>query len=308
MIKLNFKVILLIVILFFSLKSNTYAKLNTEIIFKINNEIVTNIDFNNEIKFLLFLNPNLKNLNKDQIENISKNYLTNKIIKEIELKKYFELDKNGLGKKYIDKFLIRTSLNDIDDLKNKLSEFNLEYSIFEKNLIIDNLWKEFIFNKFKSNVKVDIENLRKSIQNKSTELEEINLSEILFKPKSNLKFEDLKEQIYSEINNSGFEAAASIFSISNSKNYGGKLGWIRSSQISKEIYSKLKNEKKITDPIKTNNGYLILKINDRRKITETVQLDKELKKLVELETEKELNKFGYIYFNKLKKRTFISEN
>ena len=59
--------------------------------------------------------------------------------------------------------------------------------------------------------------------------------------------------------------------------------------------------KKITDPIKTNNGYLILKINDRRKITETVQLDKELKKLVELETEKELNKFGYIYFNKLKK-------
>ena len=53
---------------------------------------------------------------------------------------------------------------------------------------------------------------------------------------------------------------------------------------------------------------MILKINDRRKITETVQLDKELKKLVELETEKELNKFGYIYFNKLKKRTFISEN
>ena len=28
-------------------------------------------------------------------------------------------------------------------------------------------------------------------------------------------------------------------------------------------------------------------------------------KLINIETEKELNKFGYIYFNKIKKRTFI---
>ena len=44
--------------------------------------------------------------------------------------------------------------------------------------------------------------------------------------------------IYTEIEKSGFEAAASIYSISKSKDFGGNLGWIKSSQISKSIYSK----------------------------------------------------------------------
>ena len=117
----------------------------------------------------------------------------------------------------------------------------------------------------------------------------------------------MKSNIYTEIEKSGFEAAASIYSISKSKDLGGRLGWIKSSQISKSIYSKINNIKKISEPIKTNNGYLIIKVNDRRKINEKINLDAELKKLVEIETENELNKLGYIFFNKLKKRTFISE-
>ena len=63
----------------------------------------------------------------------------------------------------------------------------------------------------------------------------------------------------------------------------------------------------MSEPIKTNNGYLILKINERRKIKKEIDPEKELKKLINIETEKELNKLGYIYFNKIKKRTFISE-
>ena len=64
----------------------------------------------------------------------------------------------------------------------------------------------------------------------------------------------------------------------------------------------------ITKPIKTKSGYLILKINDRRKINEKINLEEELKKLVNIETNNELNKLGFIYFNKIKKRIFISEN
>ena len=37
---------------------------------------------------------------------------------------------------------------------------------------------------------------------------------------------------------------------------------------------------------------------------EEAEIKEELKKLVKIETEKELNKLGYIYFNKLKKKTF----
>ena len=91
-----------------------------------------------------------------------------------------------------------------------------------------------------------------------------------------------------------------MFSISDSKNFGGNLGWIKSSQISEKIYTQIKNKNGLSKPIKTNNGYLIIKIN--KNVNETIEIEEELKKLVKIETEKELNKLGYIYFNKLKKR------
>ena len=126
--------------------------------------------------------------------------------------------------------------------------------------------------------------------------------------KPNITIEELTKQVFSEIDRSGFEAAASIFSISSTKNIGGNLGWIKSNQISERIYSEIKKEVKITSPIKTNNGYLIIKINERRKINEKINFEEEFKKLVNIESEKEINKLGYIYFNKIKKKTFISEN
>ena len=49
-------------------------------------------------------------------------------------------------------------------------------------------------------------------------------------------------------------------------------------------------------------------IKGDKKSNEKVNLDEEFKRLYNLESEKELNKFGYIYFNKIKKRTFISES
>ena len=291
-----------------SINTVCYSKINSEIIFKINDKIITNIDLENEKKFLLFLNPNLNNLKEKQIDNISKNSLKNRIIKEIELKKFFELDNDDIGNTYIDNFIFNSGYETKDNLIAQLNKFNIELKSFEKNFLIDNLWREFIFNKFKTKVKIDIQKLRKDIQNQDRQIEEINLSEILFKIKPNLTFDELKNQIYSEISKSGFEAAASMFSISDSKNFGGNLGWIKSSQISEKIYAQIKNKNGLSKPIKTNNGYLIIKINSRRNVNETIEIEEELKKLVKIETEKELNKLGYIYFNKLKKKTFISEN
>jgi len=288
--------------------SLVFAKINSKILYKISDEIITNIDLENERKFLIFLNPNLNNLSNEQLNKISLSSLQNRKIKEIELRKYFDLNQDNIGSKFIDNFISNTSYDSKKTFKIKLNEINLEYVFFEKNFIIDKLWKEYIYDRFKSQIKIDTDKLKKQIENQENEIEELNLSEILFEIKPNTTFEKLSNQIYSEIDKSGFEAAASIFSIADSKNFGGKLGWIKSSQISKKIYSQIKIQKKITNPIKTNDGFLILKINERRTIKEEINLEQELKKLISLETEKELNKIGYIYFNKIKKRIFISEN
>ena len=297
------------IILFFLVISTVYgfSKINTSIVFKINDQIITNIDLKNEKKFLLLLNPNLNNLTNNQIEDISEDSLKNRIIKEIELRKYFEIDKNDFGNTYINNFIKNSNFKNKENLIKKLNEFDLQYIYFKKNIIIDNLWREFIFNKFKSQVKIDTKKLKKQIQNQKSEIEELNLSEILFKNKKNVSIEELSKQIYEEIDKSGFEAAASIYSISDNKDFGGNIGWVKSNQISEDIYSIIKEHKNITPPIKTNNGYLIIKIKDRRKIKEKINFEIEFKKLINIETNKEMNKLGFIYFNKIKKRTFVSE-
>ncbi len=307
MTKLKLKKIFLIIFIFFSVENNLFAKLNLEILYKINNEIVTNIDVENEKKFLIFLNPNLKNLSENQIYEITNKSIINRKIKEIELIKYINLNETDMGEDYIEQFITNSNFNNKSEFLNGLSNINLDYEYVRNNFMIDNIWREFIFNKFKSQVKVDVKALKEKLLIQKNEIEEINLSEILFQVDQSVTLEQLKNKIYDEINRSGFEAAATIYSISSSKNFGGKLGWIKSNQISDEIYSEIKNGESITNPIKTKNGYLILKINEKRKIKEEIDLENELKKLVNKEKDNELNRMGYIYFNKIKRRTFIDE-
>ena len=307
MTKFKLKKIFLIIFIFFSVENNLFAKLNLEILYKINNEIVTNIDVENEKKFLIFLNPNLKNLSENQIYEITNKSIINRKIKEIELIKYIDLNETDMGEEYVEQFIRNSNFDSKSEFLNGLSNINLDYEYVKNSFIIDNIWREFIFNKFKSQVKIDVEALREKLSDRKNEIEEINLSEILFQVDQSVSLEQLKNKIYDEINRSGFEAAATIYSISNSKNFGGKLGWIKSNQISEEIYSEIQNSENITNPIKTNNGYLILRINEKRKILEEIDLETELKKLVNKEKDNELNRMGYIYFNKIKRRTFIDE-
>tara|TARA_B100002051_G_scaffold275555_1_gene320018 strand:+ start:5910 stop:6836 length:927 start_codon:yes stop_codon:yes gene_type:complete len=307
MTKFELKKIFLIITIFFCMENNLIAKLNLEILYKINNEIITNIDIENEKKFLIFLNPNLKNLSENQIYEITKKSTINRKIKEIELIKYIDLNETDMGEEYVEQFIRNSNFDSKSEFLNGLSNINLDYEYVKNSFIIDYIWREFIFNKFKSQVKIDVEALREKLSEQKNEIEEINLSEILFQVDQSVSLEQLKNKIYDEINRSGFEAAATIYSISNSKNFGGKLGWIKSNQISEEIYSEIQNSENITNPIKTNNGYLILRINEKRKILEEIDLETELKKLVNKEKDNELNRMGYIYFNKIKRRTFIDE-
>ena len=79
-------------------KPYVLAKINLEILYKINNQIITNIDLENEKKFLILLNPNLKKLSVEKINEISNESIKNRKIKEIELTKFIYINKENLGK------------------------------------------------------------------------------------------------------------------------------------------------------------------------------------------------------------------
>ena len=169
MTKISRKFIILLYLLF--TYSVAEATISSKIIYKINNEIITNIDLENEKKFLLFLNPNLKNLSQEQLKNISKNSLTNRKIKEIELNKFFDLRRDEISKKYIDNFILNSNFTSKEILESELNKFQLQFDYFKMNFTIDNIWREFVFNKFKNQIKINKNKLRNQIANQKNKTE-----------------------------------------------------------------------------------------------------------------------------------------
>ena len=91
---------------------------------------------------------------------------------------------------------------------------------------------------------------------------------------------------------------------------GGKGGWVNESQLSKEIVLKLKQIKtgQYTNPITVPSGNLILRIDDFKRVKNNLDIDKELKKLISFERNKQLNQLSNIFFNKIKNNVLINES
>ena len=305
-----FFIVLLINLTFFP---NLYSQENVYIELKIEDEIITNIDINNEKNYLIALNNNLKNLNKDQIYKVSKNSLVREIIKKIELVKFFDLEKSNVLTEGLIKNLYKNlKFNNKNEFNNYLKNYNLNTEKVGKKILIEALWNQLIFDKFNKNIKIDENKLKVKLKNElnKNKIEEFNLSEIVFQVNSNEKIEEKNKKILNFINNNGFENAANTFSVSDSSKFGGKIGWVNKTQISKIILEKVNNLKigQVTSPIQINNGYIILKLEDKRLVERNIDIDKELKKLIVFEKEKQLNQYSLMYFYRIKKNLFINES
>ncbi len=305
------KFLTLIIIFNFIFLKSLYS-LENKIILKIENEIITSIDIANEIDYLEALNPKIKDLKKNELNEIAKNSLIRENIKRNELLKYIEeikLDQEFLSTLIRERYS-RLNLKNKDEFLNYLKNYDVNIKIIEKKISLEALWNQLIYQKFSSKVKIDKEDLLKEI-NADLNLGEKNylLSEIIFKLENkkdlNKKYLVIKDTILKV----GFENAALRYSVSDSSNLGGKLGWIQESSLNKIIKKNLakleKNE--ITNPIFSPNGYIILKIDDIKFTKKNYDKNKILENLIKSRTNQQLNQFSNMYFNKIKKDTNINE-
>ena len=274
------------------------------------NEILTNIDFLNEKNYLIALNNNLKTLPKNQLKKISKESLIREKIKKIELLKFYDFEK---ADKYSDQLLSdfykRLNFKNKDDFNSYLISYNLNISDIREKLKIETLWNEMIFQKYNNQIKIDKEKIKKKIKNQKKILKEYNLSEILFQLKSDEKLLDKYNLILQNIENSGFKNSANIFSISDSSKFGGEIGWINQNQLNDNLLREIENLNinKLTKPIQTSNGYLIIKLNNKREKEKELDFERTFKQMITEEKNRQLNQFSLIYFNKIKQNIFISE-
>jgi len=310
----KYKSFLFLIVLTTLLFVNINAFSNIKIEVKIDDKIITNFDIQKESEYLKILNPNLYELEEKRLLELSKISLINETIKYNEIQKIsFPMSNdNSFINNYLNNLYKKLNLENKDDFENFLKK-NKTYSFEEvkEKINIELYWNELIYNKYNKLVKIDENLLLEKIKNAvNEEQKEYNLLEIVFQKKRDLKLDDQINEIKSSIDQIGFKNSANIFSISESSKFGGDLGWIKESSLSDEIVQNLKSLKQgdLTNVLKIGNNYLLLKINEIRINKNSINIDEELKKLINIERNNQLNIFSRIFFNKSKINYSIDEN
>jgi peptidyl-prolyl cis-trans isomerase SurA len=233
-------------------------------------------------------------------------------VKKIELLKYFDLNqKNPVLKQVIKKFYTKIGLSDEDEFEEYLNQYNLTTGYIIKKIEIETTWNQLIYDLHKDQIMIDEKTLLKKI--KEADLEQNNkqymLSEILFELKTGEKLDKKIDQINKSIEEIGFKNSANTFSISDSNKFGGSLGWVNERNLDNRLINILKKIKtgNYSKPIQIQGGILILKIDDIKNEQIPVNEKTELKKMIQFEKNKQLERFSKIYYNKVKINTDIDE-
>ncbi len=302
------KIFIILIFCFFS--NNLFAQSKIVISLIINNQPITNIDILYEANYLTALNPGIQNLNKKEILSIAKESLIKEKIKEEELKKHFNLNEKNIHVENILKTIyLNLNFNNKEQLESYLSQFNISLKDLIYKINIEARWNELIFKNYSNKFEIDYKKIKENLKNQENKMTDSYLvSEILFNVENKSDLKNIYDKIKTNIKNNGFESAARIYSLSNSASSGGKIGWVNINNFSSTIAKEIKNLKikQISKPISIPGGYLILKIDDKKKEkTKLKNLDKELNKLVNEEKNRKLNQYSIIHYSKIKKNSEI---
>jgi len=303
-----------LILFFLIININNVLSNEVNIQFKINNKIITNVDIEKEYRYLAALNTNLKKLEKKKAYEIAKTSIIKEIIKKNELKKYYNLDLNpSYMTETVEKFYKALGIKNEKEFENYLLQHDLKLNDVRKKLEIETVWNEFIYTKYKEQVKIDENVLRKSLKEKLKNNNDMQksylLSEILFNGKNTNELNSKYNLIKKSIMEIGFENTANKYSESDSARNGGNIDWVKNSQLSGIIKDQIVNlkigehSKMITLP----GGFLIIKVNDIKKEKIKKNFEKELERYIAYERNRQLNQFSIIYFNRIKQNSDLSE-
>ncbi len=307
-----FKNFLLIVAIIVQLSFLSLAKSDIDISVTIDEKIITNYDIMNEAGYLKILNPNLTQLENEKILEISKESLIREIIKKKEIEKIFNFSaENPLVEEYLKNLYTKLNFKN----ENEFNEFILKSSNYslndvKKKLKIEIAWNELIYYKYSNQLNINEEKLKEKInQLSNNKIKKYKLSEIVFKRKKDQNLENQINTIYRSISEIGFNNTANLYSISESSKFGGNVGWIKENNLSKLLLDSLKKISvgQHTEVNQIGNNFIILKIDELEETNIPINKSEELKKMIKFETNKQLNQFSRIFFDKSKMNYEINE-
>ena len=299
----------LIILIFFNFK---IANSEVFIKAKINDQIITNIDVKDEKNYLLALNPGLKNLSNEEINRYALDSLINEKIKKIEIEKRFEiLVNNKMINKIISDLYLGIGLADIKEFERHLKSFDIDMDLVKNKISVEIAWNDFIFNNYNKAILIDEDKIRVKIKelSKKNLVENIFLSEIIFTVKEGENLNSKLNQIKNSIIDIGFEETAKIYSVSESRKNGGKIGWVFKSQLSNKILNEIEKIDigELTDPITTPGGFILLTINEKKNELIQINENEQFKKAVKFEKNRQLTMYSTLQYKRAYNKTLINE-
>ena len=303
-------IVTVFVILFSTVIKFSVLASENKILLKVNNELITTIDILNEINYLKSINKNINNLENKKIIEIARNSLIKDKIKKIALKtivKKMEISDDDFKRILISNYS-NTGFTKIDEIFKHIEEYNVKPELIRNKMTVNAIWSQFIYNKYSKNIKIDTNKLRQNIQRNENQTEYL-LSEIVFDLEKKQTIDEKFNIIKNAIEKNGFENTALIYSISETSTSGGNIGWVSENSVNKKILKKITeiNINNFTKPLVIPGGYLILKVNEKRITEKNIKLEDELKKIIEIKTNEQLNQFSNLFLNKVKKDIIINE-
>ena len=299
----------LFIIFFLFQFSNVFSKISNSIVITVGNLPITYLDLVKEMRLIAIVSNNkIENSNKEQIKNIAAKSLIKRKIKEIEIEKYSikNFNKNDL-KKLISQTSINLGTNE-DGLKKIMNLNNLDFKYLEHKYEVDLKWNSLIFELYKNKVVLNMgeveEILNNAVQN-TVSRKDFLLSEIEINLPNN-EMQLVIKKIMGNIEMEGFENTAKKYSISQTAERGGSLGWMNEKKLSRKILENIKDLKtnEVGKPIILENSIVFLK-----KMGEKVY-EKDVKKLkdniIKIEKEKKLKMFSNSHYSNLERVTQIN--
>ena len=303
---------ILIILSLITVNTKLFSDESVYIVYKVNNQIITNKDVEKEQRYLISLNNRLKELDEARMLEVSKESALREKIKKIELEKYFNFETLELNVDiYLENFYKTLNLNNKIEFEQYLKENNISLNYIKNKIQIEVLWNQLIYDQYISQINIDKNELKKKLQEtyNNLDLKVYSLSEILFENEISTDFDKRLKDITQSINEVGFNNTANLYSVSDSAKFGGKIGWVEEQKLSKKIIEELQtlDAGQYTNPLQTGGLFLILKIEEIKYEKASINEEEELEKMVKFETSKQLDQFSKIFYKKIKMNNTIDE-
>ena len=307
----NIKKIFFLVLFLLINTQKINAGINDALFMTIGNKPITQSDIVDEIKIILILNnESYSDDKRDQLHELAVRSTVKRTIKKIELERnnFFQFNEEDLERE-----LARLASNifiDVNTLKNLCESNELDFSKIEDQVKTELYWNSLIFEMYKGNLKInqeEIEDQLKLSKNKN-QINEYLISEIVISKVEDDKLDLEVQELKRKIENESFEQVAREVSISESALKGGDLGWINENIISEKIKTVLTETPtgNLSSPIVLENGILIFKVRDKRKIEQNMSLEEIKNKLINTEKTKILNMYSMSHYDKVRRTITIN--